>query len=158
KKGTAMESWPLTIRIAGIILLWFLSVAPGLSASVNESAPRRQTEFNDRNYQPSRQINTAAPLHRTTQSGAPSLERRTIQNQQEAVRWIDARGAEEQYGMYYEDDGSQVAFASVGSNYRSRSIDYRNCRKAVRQWFGTRCNTASSVGRMFCQASNAFRP
>ncbi|NLC02279.1 hypothetical protein SAMN05216578_103328 [Halopseudomonas formosensis] len=153
-----MESWPLTIRIAGIILLWFLSVAPGLFASVNESAPRRQTEFNDRNYQPSRQINTAAPLHRTTRSGAPSRERRIIQSQQETVRWIDARGAEEKYDMYYEHDGSQVTFASVCSNYRSGSIDYRNCRKAARQWFGTRCNTASSVGRMFCQASNAFRP
>lgn len=153
-----MESWPLTIRIAGIILLWFLSVAPGLSASVNESAPRRQTEFNDRNYQPSRQINTAAPLHRTTRSGAPSRERRIIQSQQETVRWIDARGAEEKYDMYYEHDGSQVTFASVCSNYRSGSIDYRNCRKAARQWFGTRCNSSNASGRMYCHADNAFRP
>src|SRR5690606_21771324 len=153
-----MESWTRTIRIAGIILLWFLSVAPGLFASVNESASRRHTEFNDRNYQPSRQINTPAPPHRKTRPRAPSRERRIIQSQQETVRWIDARGAEEKYDMYYEHDGSQVTFASACSNYRSGSIDYRNCRKAARQSFGTRCNTASSVGRMFCQASNAFRP
>src|SRR5690606_35684881 len=99
-----MESWPLTIRIAGIILLWFLSVAPGLSASVNESAPRRQTEFNDRNYQPSRQINTTTPLHRATRSGTPSRERRIIQSRLEKVPWIDGRGTEQKYEMYYEHD------------------------------------------------------
>mgnify|MGYP006889957045 CR=1 FL=1 len=153
-----MESWPLTIRIAGIILLWFLSVAPDLLASVNESAPRRQTEFNDRNYQPSRQINTTTPLHGTARSRAPLRERRIIQSRLEKAPWIDGRGTEQKYEMYYEHDGSQVTFASVCSNYRSGSIDYRNCRKAARQWFGTRCNTASSAGRMFCQASSTFRP
>src|SRR5690606_39533493 len=99
-----------------------------------------------------------APLPRPPRSGAPSRERRIIQPQEETVRWIDPRGAEEKYDLYYEHDGSSVTFASVCSNYRSGSIDYRTCRKAARQWFGTRCNTASSVGRMFCQASNAFRP
>lgn len=152
-----MMNWPFAARIAGLLLLWLLATAPGLFASGKEEAPARQTEFSDHNYQPSRQINISAPTVITPRP-APSREKRIIQSKMEKVSWTNARGGEEQYRMYYEYDNAQVTFASVCSNYRKGSLDYRNCRKAAKQWFGTRCNNNSSAGRMYCQASNAFRP
>lgn len=152
-----MDTWPLAARILGILLLWLLSVAPGIFASANDTPPKRQTEFSDRNYQPSRQINTSAPVAITSRP-APHRESRIIQSKTEKVKWTNARGEEAEYRMYYEYDGTSVTFASVCSNHRKGSIDYRNCRKAARQWFGGKCNGGSTPGRMYCHARNAFRP
>lgn len=154
-----MDTCPLTMRIAGM-LLWLLSLAPALSVAAADP-PRRQTEFSDRNYQPSRQINTSAPaLPATTRIQRPSAERnsqRTHHNT-ESIKWTSGRGTETLYRVYYEYDNTRITFASVCSNYRKGSIDYRNCRKAAKQWFGERCNTSHSAGRMYCHADNAFRP
>lgn len=152
-----MTSWLLAVRTTGILLLWLFSAAPVILASTSET-PGRQTEFSDRNYQPSRQINTSAPVRPSAARSSPARESRIIQSRSEKVKWISARGTEQEYRVYYEYDGTHVIFASVCSNYRKGSIDYRNCRKAARQWFGARCNNSSSAGRMYCQADNAFRP
>ena len=155
-----MDARTLAIRITGMIVLWLLSVAPGIYASVTAQQPStRQTEFNDRNYQPSRQINTSKPV--TPVAGTrpkPERNRRVIQSNLERVEWTNARGAQTAYRVYYEHDSSNITFASVCSNYRTGSIDYRNCRKAAKQWFGQRCNTSTAIGRMYCQADGAFRP
>ena len=155
-----MDTWPLAARILGILLLWLLSVAPGIFASANDTPPKRQTEFNDRNYQPSRQVNTSAPVRaQPTKSRARTESKpRDIRNRTERVRWTNGRGELTEYQVYYEYDGTHVTFASVCSNHRKGSIDYRNCRKAAKQWFAGRCNNSSSSGRMYCHADNAFRP
>lgn len=153
-----MDARPLATRIAGMLLLWLLSAAPGIFASVTDAPPKRQTEFSDRNYTPSRHINTSAPVTPTAPRSTPTREKRVIQSRIEKVKWASARGTTSEYRVYYEYDGTQITFASVCSNYRKGSIDYRNCRKAAKQWFGTRCNNSSSSGRMYCHADNAFRP
>ena len=155
-----MDARTLAIRITGMIILWLLSVAPGIYASATTEPPAaRQTEFNDRNYQPGRRINTSKPITPTA-SARPKRERdqRVIQSNLEKVEWINARGAQTEYRVYYEHDSSNITFASVCSSYRKGSIDYRNCRKAAKHWFGQRCNTSTANGRMYCQADSAFRP
>lgn len=152
-----MDIRPLAMRITGMLLLWLLSVAPDLFASATEP-PSRQTEFNEQNYQPSRQINVSAPVQARPARARPAPEQREVRSNTEKVIWTNARGAQAQYQVYYEHDRSHITFASVCSNYRKGSIDYRNCRKAAKQWFGNRCNNSSGAGRMYCQASNAFRP
>ena len=154
-----MNARSCALRIFGMLLLWLFSAAPGTFASVGDPAPR-QTEFNDRNYQPSRQINTSAPVRaRPTKSRARTESKpRDIRNRTERVRWTNGRGELTEYQVYYEYDGTHVTFASVCSNHRKGSIDYRNCRKAAKQWFAGRCNNSSSSGRMYCHADNAFRP
>src|SRR5690606_1161631 len=87
----------------------------------------------------------------------PATARR-VKDETEKVIWIDARGDETEYRMYYEHDGTLLDFASVCSNHRTGSIDYRNCRKAAKQWFGSKCNGGSAAGKMYCHARNAFRP
>lgn len=156
-----MDALPLATRITGMIMLWLLSVAPGLFASVTAEPPKRQTEFSDRNYQPSRQVNISAPVtpaSRAPSTTKPERNRRVIQSGSEKLKWTSGRGAETEYRMYYEYDSKQITFATVCSNYRKGSIDYRNCRKAAKRWFSTRCNDSSRSGRMYCHASNAFRP
>ena len=155
-----MDARTRVTRITGMIVLWLLSVTPGLYASASTEPPgARQTEFNDRNYQPSRQINTSRPVAPAA-SMRPKREAHqpVIQSNLEKVEWINARGAQTEYRVYYEHDSSNITFASVCSNYRTGSIDYRNCRKAAKQWFGQRCNTSTAIGRMYCQADGAFRP
>lgn len=152
-----MDRWPAVLRSTAILLLWLFSAASVILASTPET-PTRQTEFSDHNYQPSRQINTSAPIPRSATRSAPARESRVIQSASEKVKWTSARGVEQEYRVYYEYDGTNVTFASVCSNYRKGSIDYRNCRKAAKQWFGTRCNSSNASGRMYCHADNAFRP
>ena len=151
-----MDARPLAMHIAGI-LLCLLSMAPEIFAST-ETPAERQTEFNDHNYQPSRQINISAPVTSTASRPKPERNKRIIQSNLEKIEWTNARGTTMQYRMYYEYDNTHITFASVCSNYRQGSIDYRNCRKAARHWFSAKCNNSSKSGRMYCHASNAFRP
>lgn len=156
-----MDAFPLATRVIGMLMLWFLSVTPGSFASVTTEPSERQTEFNDRNYQPSRQINISAPVtpaSRSPSRAKPERKGRVIQSNSEKVKWVSGRGAATEYRMYYEYDGQHITFSTVCSNYRKGSIDYRNCRKAAKRWFNTRCNDSSRSGRMYCHASNAFRP
>lgn len=156
-----MDAFPLATRFIGMVMLGLLSAAPGSLASVTTEPPARQTEFSDRNYQSSRQVNISAPVtpaSSTPSRAKPERNRRVIQSNSEKVKWISGRGAETEYRMYYEYDSTQITFATVCSNYRKGSIDYRNCRKAAKRWFGKRCNSSSGSGRMYCHASNAFRP
>lgn len=152
-----MDARPSALRIVGMLLLWLFSAAPGLFASASEPAAR-QTEFNDRNYQPSRHINTSAPVRARTAKAETGYKTRDIRNRTERVKWTNGRGDLDEYQVYYEYDGTHVTFASVCSNHRKGSIDYRNCRKAAKQWFSSRCNNSSNSGRMYCHADNAFRP
>lgn len=156
-----MDAFPLATRFIGMVMLGLLSAAPSSFASVTTEPPERQTEFSDRNYQSSRQVNISAPVtpaSSTPSRAKPERNRRVIQSNSEKVKWISGRGAETEYRMYYEYDSTQITFATVCSNYRKGSIDYRNCRKAAKRWFGKRCNSSSGSGRMYCHASNAFRP
>ncbi|WP_185267774.1 hypothetical protein [Halopseudomonas xiamenensis] len=141
-----------------ILLLWLLTAAPGLPAISSEASSPRQTEFSDRNYTPNRQINISKPTRPGAARAAASTDNRVIQSNMEKVAWVDARGAQTEYRMYYEHDSNTLDFASVCSNYRKGSIDYRNCRKAAKQWFGGKCNGGNSAGRMYCHARNGFLP
>ncbi|EZQ18898.1 hypothetical protein DHB74_09300 [Pseudomonas sp. G11-1] len=134
-----------------------LSIATSLPAQASEPGTERQTSFSDRNYVPGRHINTISPVTIKERNNAPAKARR-IEEETEKVIWTDARGTETEYRMYYAHDGTLLDFASVCSNYRTGSIDYRNCRKAARQWFGSKCNGGSAAGKMYCHARNAFRP
>ncbi|MFA5679005.1 MAG: hypothetical protein WC953_11480 [Pseudomonas sp.] len=156
-----MDKWPTILRTTGMLLLWLFSSAPTMLASATETPPARQVEFSDRNYQPGRHVNTSTPVKPVTPAtarAAPGRDRRVVQSRSEKVTWTSARGTKQEYRVYYEYDGTHVTFASVCSNYRKGSINYRNCRKAAKQWFGTRCNNSNSTGRMYCHADNAFRP
>lgn len=146
-------------RLSVFSTIIFLSAMMSISLPTHASDRRveRQTVFSDHNYTPRRSVNSmrsvVADKERNGPVKAPKIERKT-----EKVKWLDARGTETEYRMYYQHDGSTLDFASVCSNHRSGSIAYRNCRKAARQWFGTKCNGGSSAGKMYCHARNAFRP
>jgi len=143
---------------ARILLLWLLTAAPGLPALSSDTALQRQTEFSDHNYTPNRQVNISMPTRPGAARAVASTDNRIIQSNMEKVAWVDARGVETEYRMYYEHDSNTLDFASVCSNYRKGSIDYRNCRKAAKRWFGGKCNGGSTAGRMYCHARNAFLP
>lgn len=143
--------------LSAVLISLALPILTSLFAQANEPRAERQTSFSDRNYTPSRHINTMSSVI----TKAPKQDvaaTRKIEDETEKITWTDARGAQTEYRMYYEHDGTLLDFASVCSNYRTGSIDYRNCRKAARQWFGSKCNGGSAAGKMYCHARNAFRP
>lgn len=139
------------------IIVFSATMSISLPAPANDRSAERQTDFSDHNYTPRRSINSmrsvVADKEQDEPVKAPKIERKT-----EKVTWLDARGTETEYSMYYQHDGSTLDFASVCSNHRGGSIAYRNCRKAARQWFGSKCNAGSNAGKMYCHARNAFRP
>lgn len=139
------------------VLLISVALLISTLAQATKPGAERQTSFSDRNYTPSRHINTVSPVTTQPRKGKPATARR-VKDETEKVIWIDARGDETEYRMYYEHDGTLLDFASVCSNHRTGSIDYRKCRKAAKQWFGSKCNGGSAAGKMYCHARNAFRP
>ena len=148
-----MDNRPFITAASGILLVCSICTL----ALANDAKPARQTEFNDHNYRPSRQINISRSVTPTPRTRSEPQQRR-IQSATEQVKWTNASGLETQYELYYEYDDTYITFASVCSNYRKGSINYRNCRKAAKQWFGSKCNNGSSNGRMYCHARNAFLP
>ncbi|SDS66374.1 hypothetical protein SAMN05216198_2465 [Halopseudomonas litoralis] len=145
------------LSVFSIIIVFSATMSISLPSHASDRSVERQTVFSDHNYTPRRSVNSMrsvmAEKERDGPVKAPKIERKT-----EKVKWLDARGTETEYRMYYQHDGITLDFASVCSNHRSGSITYRNCRKAARQWFGTKCNGGSSAGKMYCHARNAFRP
>ena len=147
----------LSRSLSALLISITLAAVANLPAQANDPRAERQTSFSDRNYTPSRHINTIGSVTARKRKDEPARARR-IEEETEKVTWTDARGTATEYRMYYEHDGTLLDFASVCSNYRTGSIDYRNCRKAARQWFGSKCNGGSTAGKMYCHARNAFRP
>ena len=148
---------PRRLSAFSIIIALSAAMSISLPSHPNDRRTERQTVFSDHNYTPSRSVNSM-PAVATDNGKDEPVRARKIESETEKVIWVDARGTATEYRMSYQHDGKLLDFASVCSNHRIGSIAYRNCRKAARQWFGTKCNGGSNAGKMYCHARNAFRP
>jgi hypothetical protein len=69
----------------------------------------------------------------------------------------DNKGA---YRPTWEVSGNRIDYGSVCGNYRSGSIDYRECRKGAKQWFKEQCRREPSeaLRERYCSAASGFSP
>ena len=94
-------------------------------------------------------------------AGSPRRPRTSslTEPEEQVISGWDGRG---RYLATWQVSGNQIDYASVCANYRSGSIDYRECRKGAKQWFKAQCRLtkrwdALSLQR-YCSAASGFSP
>lgn len=119
---------------------------------------KRQTVFNDDNYIPrgaDNIISAVSPKRTTTYSQQKPQKRSFSNTHWQYWRW-------ESYGSGFTTKTKSGRFSyvetergidtnSVCANYKRGSFDYRDCRKAAKQWFKSQC---SSSFKQACLAKN----
>lgn len=120
---------------------------------------QKQTSFNDSNYQPRGAINVySAPPVQQLAYGAPAAQpARAMTRQLHSANWYWENGARKQRtrGVFqWVDVNGSIEWGSVCRNYRSGSIEYRDCRKGAKVAFREMCGSY----RPACMAENGFRP
>ena len=129
---------------------------PELESSV---PGKKQTVFNDNNYQPRGSVNSIAPppsRYYDQGQARTNAQVREINRSFNGTRttrsarwsWKSEKSYRSGTFTYIETDRG-IETHSVCGNYKSGSFDYRDCRKAAKKWFQDRC---SSEFRFACAA------
>lgn len=118
----------------------------------------RQTSFNDDNYQPRGAVNTYTPPPAQRIAYArPEPAKRPSTRITHNAPWAWENGHQKNrtggHFQWTEVNGA-IDWSSVCSNYRSGSIEYRDCRKGAKVAFKNMCNGH----RPACAAENNFLP
>lgn len=125
----------------------------------NNTRQQKQTDFNDSNYVPRGALNTYSPppaqqvaYNQPATQPAHARTRRT-----HSANWYWENGPRKNRVagtfQFVDVDGS-IEWGSVCRNYRTGSIEYRDCRKGAKVAFRKMCGSY----RPACMAENGFRP
>lgn len=118
----------------------------------------RQTSFNDQNYQPTGAINTI-PAPKPTLYAASTTAQRVQHKpvlQTGYWTWTGADNRKARLKMQWQTVNGWIEYHTVCQNERRGSIEYRNCRKAAKEYFVHRCRTEKR--KAFCAAENNYNP
>ncbi|WP_220805045.1 hypothetical protein [Pseudomonas sp. NCCP-436] len=119
----------------------------------------KQTVFNDQNYIPRGATNTYTPatIPQMSYNQGSSTQPRQVTKRTHSSNWYWENGHNKRRisGRFewVEVDGS-IEWGSVCRNYRSGSLEYRDCRKGAKVAFKNMCGSY----RPACAAENGFRP
>ena len=116
--------------------------------------------------QPGKGLVSAAYLeqYRAERAARPVGERRAHHNgtENQLIPGWDGRGT---YRATWDLLDNEVDASSVCRNHRQGSIDYRECRKAAKQWFKQQCHAAEGRGnsndaarKRYCSAAALLNP
>lgn len=126
----------------------------------NEPKPAtRQTSFNDQNYQPRGAVNTYTPPPAQriayTQPERPAKRPNTRITHTANWTWENGHAKNRTGGRFqWTEVNGAIDWNTVCSNYRSGSIEYRDCRKGAKVAFRSMCNGHQPA----CAAENNFMP
>jgi hypothetical protein len=73
--------------------------------------------------------------------------------------WISGWDGSGRYLATWQVVDNDVDASSVCLNYRQGSMEYRNCRKAAKQWFKNQCRegrNAEAARQRYCSAASSF--
>lgn len=118
----------------------------------------RQTSFNDQNYQPTGAINTI-PAPKPTLYAANAQSKRVPHKpvlQTDYWTWTGADRKRTRRKIQWQTVNGWIQYHTVCQNERRGSIEYRDCRKAAKEYFVHRCRTEKR--KAFCAAENNFNP
>ncbi|HKM38035.1 MAG TPA: hypothetical protein VJY83_10425 [Thiopseudomonas sp.] len=132
-----------------------------IQAKPVQTAPEKQTVFNDQNYQPQGSINSIAlaPNHDYKQGQARSnAQLQKVQpnvqgvSRTRSIPWSWKSEKTHRRGHFtYKESQNGIDTLSVCRNYTQGSFEYRDCRKAAKQYFKNAC---SSQYRTACAAGD----
>lgn len=118
----------------------------------------RQTSFNDQNYQPTGAINTM-PAPKPTLYVASTQANRVQHKpvlQTGYWNWTGADKKRTRLKIQWQTVNGWIEYHTVCQNERRGSIEYRDCRKAAKEYFVHRCRTEKR--KAFCAAENNYNP
>lgn len=133
-----------------------MALAEALSAE--ERPAVRQTSFNDQNYQPTGAINTI-PAPKPTLYAANTQTQRVQHKpvlQTDYWSWTGADRKRTQLKIQWQTVNGWIQYHTVCQNERRGSLEYRDCRKAAKEYFVHRCRTEKR--KAFCAAENNYNP
>jgi len=133
-----------------------IALAEALSAK--EQPAIRQTSFNDQNYQPTGAINTMpAPK---SMLYAASTQAQRVQHklvlQTGYWTWTGADKKRTRLKIQWQTVNGWIEYHTVCQNERRGSLEYRDCRKAAKEYFVYRCRKENR--KAFCAAENNYNP
>ena len=118
----------------------------------------RQTSFNDQNYQPTGAINTIPAPKPTIHASNTQLQRvqHKPMRQYAYWTWIGADKKKTRLKIEWQTVNGWIEYHTVCQNERRGSLEYRDCRKAAKEYFAHRCRTEKR--KAFCAAENNYNP
>ncbi|SIR05849.1 hypothetical protein SAMN05878282_1165 [Aquipseudomonas alcaligenes] len=125
---------------------------------------RRQAAYNESNYTPRGADNVVSTegirqssAYQNNRSGSSQSSERTIDHE---GQWIPKWGGGGSYFAKWTAINNQIDGRTVCANHKRGSIDYRECRKAAKQWFHNQCRLESSEQQKqrYCSAASRFSP
>ena len=126
--------------------------------SAQQQPAIRQTSFNDQNYQPTGAINTM-PAPKPTLYAASTTAQRVQHKpvlQTGYWTWTGADNRKARLKIQWQTVNGWIGYHTVCQNERRGSIEYRDCRKAAKEYFVHRCRTEKR--KAFCHAENNYNP
>lgn len=122
-----------------------------------ENSQERQTVFNDQNYRPRTDINTMESV-RPVQYAANTRSQNSQavrKNNYDHWTWTYANRDKNRIRIEWETVNGWIDTTTVCHQERKGSIEYRDCRKAAKEYFAHRCKTENR--KAFCHAQS-FNP
>lgn len=133
----------------------------------------KQTVYNDSNYRPQKPDNTYTPpaSHRVVSAPQQTQQRQTNRtNRERTSKWIKSWNGGTNYLAEWLSVNNHIDGSSVCANHRRGSIDFRECRKAAKQYFHEQCRiwrarydndrkvSSDRMKSRYCTASSSFHP
>lgn len=137
-------------RLSTAEIEWFEQAA-------REGEQRRQTSFNDQNYQPRGAVNSIPPPQRIAYTQPERASKRQTTRITHTANWTWENGHQKKRtggNFRWTEVNGAIDWSTVCSNYRSGSLEYRDCRKGAKVAFRRMC----SGHRPACAAENNFMP
>lgn len=132
--------------------------AQELAGQLSGAAPR-QTSFNDSNYRPRTDVNTIQapkPVQYAANNSTHSSQQASRRSNSASWTWVGADRKSQPIYIHWMTSDGWIEFDTVCQNHRRGSIEYRDCRKAAKEYFRHRCRTENR--RAFCLAENRYYP
>lgn len=139
----------------------------------NRQNQPKQTIYDDNNYTPQKPANTYTPpaSHRIVPAPQQTQQRQVNRASRERTsKWIKSWNGGTNYLAEWLSVNNHIDGSSVCANHRRGSIDYRECRKAAKQYFHEQCKiwrarydndrkvSSDRMKTRYCTAASSFNP
>lgn len=144
-----------------------------VNARNHQQSQPKQTVYNDSNYKPQKPTNIYTPPapHRVVSAPQQTQQRQINRTSRERTsKWIKSWNGGTNYLAEWLSVNNYIDGHSVCANHRRGSIDYRECRKAAKQYFHEQCKvwrarydsdrktTSDQMKTRYCTAASSFNP
>ncbi|WP_454255704.1 hypothetical protein [Pseudomonas sp. Marseille-Q8238] len=140
----------------------------------SQQSRAKQTDYNDRNYTSRGAVNVVStePLRQseTYQRSNQSVATTTNNINGRDGRWIKQWSGSGRYYAEWTYSNNRIDGRSVCLNHKRGSVDYRECRKAAKQYYHEECTAwrarydndrkdhSDRMKQRYCSAASSFNP